>query len=357
MSPRKRNRENIGLPTRWKFQHGAYYYRVPPGQENQWDGKKMFRLGKSMADAHACYALRIGSLENISTIAQLLDRYQIETVPQKKAATQKSNLISIRRLRAVFADNPIGLIKAQHVIQYRDAVSAAHGKIAANRDLEVLSHAFSKAIEWGILDNAEHPMRGLRLKNKKQPRTRYVTDDELAQALTVASDFLLNYIHLKGLTGLRKGDLLSIKLADITADGIAITPRKTESTTGRKKIIPVTPAIDAAIKAILSARGKVAGMYLFATRKGKPYISDDGITSGFDSIWQRFMAKVVQLGIERFTEHDLRAKVASDADSAHAQELMDHSTSEITERVYRRKAKVVQPAKGFRRANDTSADL
>lgn len=354
MPPRKRNRENIGLPTRWKFQHGAYYYRVPPGQEHQWDGKKMFRLGKSMSDAHACYALRIGSLENISTITQLLDRYQIETVPQKKPATQKSNLISIRRLRAVFADNPIRLIKAQHVIQYRDAVSATHGKIAANRDLEVLSHAFSKAIEWGILDNAEHPMRGLRLKNKKQPRTRYVTDDELAQALTVASDFLLNYIHLKGLTGLRKGDLLSIKLSDITENGIAITPRKTESTTGRKKLIPLTPAIEDAIASIMQQRKKISGMYLFCTRQGGAYIDASGSTSGFDSVWQRYMKKVVTLGIERFTEHDLRAKVASDATPEHAQQLMDHSNSEMTEKVYRRKAKIVQPAMGFSRLNDTA---
>jgi len=354
MPPRKRNAENIGLPKRWKFQHGAYYYRVPAGLEAQWDGKKMFRLGKSMSEAHLCYATRIGITENINTMAQLLDRYQAQVLPTKKPATQKSNLISIRRLRAVFGDNGTSLIRAHHIIQYREAVSAANGSMAANRDLEVLSHAFSKAIEWGAMENSDHPMRGLRLKNKKQARTRYVTDEELARALTVASDFLLNYIHMKGLTGLRKGDLLSIKLSDITENGIAITPRKTESTTGRKKLIPLTPAIEDAIASIMQQRKKISGMYLFCTRQGGAYIDASGSTSGFDSVWQRYMKKVVALGIDRFTEHDLRAKVASDATPEHAQQLMDHSNSEMTEKVYRRKAKIVQPAMGFSRLNDTA---
>lgn len=357
MPPRKRNKENIGLPARWKFQHGAYYYRVPPGLESKWDGKKMFRLGTTQSEAHGVFSKRIGEFDNVRTMAQLLDKYQFEVVPQKKPATQKSNIISIKRLRMVFGDNDIDQIKASHAIQYRDAVTASSGRISANHDLSVLSHVFSKAIEWGFIENSQHPLRGLRIKNSKKPRNRYVTDDEISQALTVASDFLRCYIELKGLTGLRKADLLSIKLSDIKPDGITVTPRKTENTTGTSKTIPLTPEVDAAIKAIVSLRGKVAGMYLFCTRRGKPYIGEDGTTSGFDSIWQRFMAKVVELGIERFTEHDLRAKVASDATPEHAQQLMDHSSSEITERVYRRKARIVQPAQGFGRLNDTDGGL
>ena len=48
---------------------------------------------------------------------------------------------------------------------------------------------------------------------------------------------------------------------------------------------------------------------------------------------------------ERFTEHDLRAKVASDTESEHARQLLGHANSEITERIYRRKAKTVKPCK------------
>ena len=57
------------------------------------------------------------------------------------------------------------------------------------------------------------------------------------------------------------------------------------------------------------------------------------------------MGKWVKSGGERFTEHDLRAKAASDTDINHAQILMDHANSETTERIYRRKPVVVEIAK------------
>jgi hypothetical protein len=46
--PRPRRPENRGLPSRWRFDHGAYYYQVPIGAEGAWDGKRTFRLGKTL---------------------------------------------------------------------------------------------------------------------------------------------------------------------------------------------------------------------------------------------------------------------------------------------------------------------
>ena len=58
---------------------------------------------------------------------------------------------------------------------------------------------------------------------------------------------------------------------------------------------------------------------------------------GFRAIWQRAMRKHVESGWERFTEHDLRAKVASDSESLDlAQARMGHQTPNTTSRVYRR---------------------
>ena len=45
----------------------------------------------------------------------------------------------------------------------------------------------------------------------------------------------------------------------------------------------------------------------------------------------------------KFSESDLRAKTASDTTEQHAFELLDHSTSDVTRRHYRRKPKVVKP--------------
>jgi hypothetical protein len=73
--------------------------------------------------------------------------------------------------------------------------------------------------------------------------------------------------------------------------------------------------------------------WLFCTRRGESYVKPNGTANGWDSLWQRFMAKVLkqtQVG-ERFTEHDLRAKCASDAPSLErAQQLLAHADKALT---------------------------
>ena len=52
--------------------------------------------------------------------------------------------------------------------------------------------------------------------------------------------------------------------------------------------------------------------------------------------------------IEKFTEHDLRAKASSDLDTDFdAQKLLAHSSASLTNKHYRRRGKVVAPAQGF----------
>jgi integrase len=63
-------------------------------------------------------------------------------------------------------------------------------------------------------------------------------------------------------------------------------------------------------------------------------------------MWSGFVERVlVETKVkERFTEHDLRAKCASDAATLeHAQALLGHASSSLTDRVYRRKAQYVMP--------------
>ena len=86
--------------------------------------------------------------------------------------------------------------------------------------------------------------------------------------------------------------------------------------------------------------------YLFYNRDGKGYIESTGEAHGWDSMWQRFMDRV--LGetkvTARFTEHDLRVKCASDAESLeHARALLSHADAGTTEAIYRRKPERVRP--------------
>jgi integrase len=344
MAPKPRLDSNKGLPAGWRHKHGAYYYRPPVQLRDLWDGKTEYRLASSLSEAYRVWADKLEIYSDAQNVGELLDRYAHEVIPLKAPRTQTSNLASIAKLKRVFGEMPIEAVKPKHVYQFKD-LRGKQGKTAANRDIEVLSHAFTKAIEWGFCEN--HPIKGKVQKFSRPPRNRYIEDWELAEALTVASPFIAAYIELKLHTGLRRGDLLSLRISDLKDDGIHVMPRKTSGTTGKKIIFEWTDSLRDSVNHIMSMRKKVLSIWLFHTNRGQPYLKPNGTANGFDSIWQRFMAKALANTKlkERFTEHDLRAKVASETGSEHAKQMLGHSSTQITNRVYRRKPELIKPAK------------
>lgn len=87
--------------------------------------------------------------------------------------------------------------------------------------------------------------------------------------------------------------------------------------------------------------------YLFCKQDGGGYFNEEtGESEAFKSLWQRFMKRVMkETNVqERFHEHDLRAKAASDAENVErARQLLQHFDSKITRRTYIRKPESVMP--------------
>lgn len=343
--PRMRNPENRGLPARWRLVHGAYYYQVPAGKEAVWDNKKLFRLGKSLPVAYKIWAERLESAAEVRTIGQLLDRYALEVLPTKAAATRAGDTKHIKLLRGVFGAGALTSLRPQMIYQYADKRGS---KTCARQEIALLSHTFTKAVEWGYIN--KHPFKGeVRLGGEKA-RTRYIEDWEVLECLALPSvrkrgsiTAIKAYIRLKMLTGLRRGDLLRLRAVQLQDDGIHVETSKT----GKPVIYQWTPSLHEAVSLARCARPVDISPYLFCNRKGQGYINEEtGAASGWDSMWQRFMDRVLaETKVkERFTEHDLRAKVGSDAESLeHARQLLTHADSKTTNRIYRRKAEIVKP--------------
>lgn len=358
--PRTRSRSNAGLPRRWRIRHGAYYYRVPEGLEHLWDGKKDFRLGATLAEAHAAFARRVDAAPSpVHTIGDLLGRYEREVLPRKSAKSRSSQLPLVTRLRAVFGSLKISdPFKPAWVYAYVDkrrvkTVDPETGKktgglTAAHREIEVLSHAFTKAVEWGFID--AHPFLGhVRLDGDRatKPRTRYVEDWEVVELLRLqprrragSVRMIQAYIRLKMLTGMARSDLLRLRLDEhIRDDGIHVQRHKT----GTRPTVYTYEMVPERRDAVeLAKRSRPAlSPFLFCNRNGQGYIDEEtGEAPGWKSMWQRFMERALAETTikESFTEHDLRAKVGSDAESLEkARALLQHADIATTQRVYRRK--------------------
>jgi integrase len=361
---RKRSPENTGLPARWRNVHGAYYYQVPPGLEPFWDGKKTYRLGKTLPEAYKAWALRIEANDKTNTIGQLLDRYLLQVVPKKSPKTQTANVLYVKQLRAVFGNMPIASIIPQYVYRYvemrshkkqTDSGRTTGGKTIAHREIELLSHAFTKAVEWGLIN--KHPFKGeIRLEGEK-PRDRYVEDWEIIECLSLDSKrkkgsvlAIQAYMRIKLMTGMARSDLLRLKMTEIAEDGIHIQRHKTQNSTGKRTHYEMTPDLKRAIDMAKAAR-PVLSQFLFCNRKAEGYIDEaTGNVHGWDSMWGRFIERVMAETkvTERFTEHDLRAKCASDAATLeHARALLSHADSRTTDAIYRRKPERVMPLGGI----------
>ena len=89
----------------------------------------------------------------------------------------------------------------------------------------------------------------------------------------------------------------------------------------------------------MAARPKDIAPHVFCTNQGEGYFNEaTGRASGFSSVWQRFMTRVVkETGIPKFAG-DLRAKVGSDAETLErARRILGHAdvrtrSSSIAER-------------------------
>lgn len=345
MSPRKRNRENKGLPARWRFRAGKYRYQVPKGLEHLWDGKKEFTLGKTLPEAHRVWASRVDSANRVTTMGDLLERYEREVVPQKKKSTQRGQPAILTTLRGVFGGMRPHDIKPHHAYSYFDKRSA---KTAAKREIEVLRHALSMAVRWGVID--KNPLlKELELELPKS-KQEYVTDEQILAVLSLepkgGARVIQAYISLKLLTALRRTDLLRLQLSDLHESGIVTEISKT----GDAIELEWTPRLREAVAECKAARPIDLSPWLFCTRKGQPYIKADASANGFESLWQRTMKKVADAEgkagrkFKRFPERALRNKCATDADSLqHAQELLAHASAETTRRWYRLKPEKVKP--------------
>ena len=318
----RKRKTRLDLPERVYYHHEAYFYVHKSGK---WE-----KLDADYAKAMALWAQKISAPDDVLTVDDLLNRYIVEVLPGKAERTQKDNLHEIRYLRAFFGQMVCNDVEAKHVASYLEAREA---KTRGNREVALLSHAFNKAILWGICKHNPCSVPGLR--NKEKPRDRYVTDDELAAFQALCPEWLVTYLNIKALTGLRQQDLLALKWSDITEEGITVCPIKTRSSTRKKLLIEMTPELDSLLKSLTKS-----GPYCFTTQAKGRYTA-----SGFQSIWKRLMTKFVSAGGVRFHEHDLRGKVATDMDDpVAAQHLLGHKDMSMTEEYIKaRETEVVKP--------------
>jgi len=319
--PRKSNRH---LPQRVYHHHNAYFFVDHMGV---WH-----RLGSSLTEMYQSYAEFLEE-RPVRTMADLFDRYMVEVVPKKAPRTQKDNAYEMRYLRAALAKMDPKQFKPRHGYAYYNTRKEKSLRRAVN-EMALLSHVFTKAVEWGIVD--ENPCKQIR-KERPKPRRRYVSEIEYQAAYKVMSEMAQCAMDIAVLTALRPGDVLGLERSNLIDEGILVHTAKTS----KDLIIEWSPELRRVVKRALSLPPHVR-QPLICNKQGKAYTVD-----GFNSIWYRRIRAAIADNEnpleEPFQFRDLRAKSASDDTAEAARRRLGHASAAITERVYRRRPEKVKP--------------
>lgn len=327
------------LPPRMHQKHGCYYYVTPTP-------RRWIRLSKDLTEAKALWAkLESGTPLPIGqpiTVGYLIARYRREVLPEKADKTQREQVAQLTRLEKVFGAMAPDDLLPVHIGQYLDK-RGQKAPVAANREIALLSHVYTKALRWGFAQ--ANPCRGIE-RNRERPRERYITDAEYAAVLAAAPGPVALAMELAYYTGQRLGDVLKMRWADLSGTVLSVIQDKT----GAKLDIEIGAEL-AAVLATARDTGKLRSLTIVHNRHGQPYT-----VGGFESQFSKARAKA---RISDFHFHDIRAKHATDKEDLgeHVRAIqasLGHASITTTEIYLRQKR--VRKVKSLTRVVDTIVD-
>jgi integrase len=188
------------------------------------------------------------------TVNELLDRFEREYLPRKRASTQRTYRNQIRS-----AIRPqLGRLKVANVT-FAD-IDALHRGLSetpyrANRVIALVSKIFAMAIRWQL--RSDNPARGIE-RNPEDKRERYLSPDEivrLSDALEAYHDQqTADIVRLLLLCGARVGETLQARWRDINLDEGRWT--KPSAHTKQKKV-HLLPLSDASVQLLKRIRQRV----------------------------------------------------------------------------------------------------
>jgi integrase len=195
------------------------------------------------------------------------------------------------------------------------AESEKPGTVA--KEMSVLKHCLRLAVEWGELN--QNPAAGARLPQLPPGRTRYLAPGELKAALELAPDWLRAPMAFAACTGVRRGEMLALKWADVDAKNRRLYLRETKN--GALRILPIP---ESALTVLRSLPEGKASDPVFA-----------GVDPAFLSVYTKRVFK--RIGIPDASFHTLRHTAASwmvqqGVDLYALGQILGHKTPRMTQR-------------------------
>lgn len=260
------------------------------------------------------------------TFKELADKYINEYAKLNKRSWKKDEERLNNHLIPFFGDMTVTeiapkIISAYKGHRYKKDISPA----TINRELTIMKHMYTMAVkEWEWC--RDNPVMRVRMEKEPPPRDRWLTYEEEKKLLDACPDWLKEIVTFALNTGMRQGEILSIKWKDVNLFSGIVILEMTKN--GDKRAVPFNKTVWELLKT--KARVKyLASDYVFT--------SDAGTKMDGGNLRTDFMKVLKKAKITEFCFHDLRHTFATrlvqrGIDLYKVQKLLGHRDNKTTQR-------------------------
>lgn len=243
------------------------------------------------------------------TLGEVVDRFTTEWLSKyQKRRPKQTALLNWwkKRLGNVLLSDltPALIAEARDALLAETTVrKSIRSPSTVNRYLAALSKALSVVVkEWGWMDDS--PMRKVTKPSEAKGRSRFLALEEKERLLQACKEsknpHLYAIVSLALLTGMRFGEIVSLRWEDIDCHSKTITLRETKN--GDRRIIPLTKAVEAILEGCKPLQASLGYIFKSARRNN---------LSGFITVRKAFLRALQKAQIPDFRFHDLRHTAAS----------------------------------------------
>jgi len=265
--------------------------------------------------------------ETLVTFNEMADQYTESSRFQKSFASFKNTIIPI--LRRAFGEKVLAKISYLDLETFRNRRRGEISKrgtprspARVNRELAVLKHMLNKAVEWGMLEVSPFKRGKSLMFKENNERLRFLTEEEIEPLLSACLPHLRPIVETALLTGMRAGELFSLKWDQIINGMIYLKDTKSN----KPRQIPISERLEEVLKEV-RRRHQLKSPYIFCNKEG----------NRFNDLRASFKSACRKTGIVDFRFHDLRHTFASHmvmrgVGLRAVQELLGHCDMKLTMR-------------------------
>jgi len=263
-----------------------------------------------------------GGLPNVNKgkckFAELAKEYDTWAKQQRGYRTKK---FIMRQLVEEFGNLNVMDLNTMIVERYQTKHLSTRKPATTNRMMACLKHMLTKAVDWNMANEETlKQVRKVKFLKENNKRLRFLDVDECKRLISCCPKHLKPIVITALNTGMRRGEILSLKWEQVDLKHGYISLRDTKSGEGRD--IPINNTLERLFKEMPHS---IESIYVFTGKDGDPY---KGVKRSYNTALRN-------AEIYGATFHTLRHTFASQlvmasVDLASVQELLGHKSLNMT---------------------------